>query len=237
MCYNDRRDQAQGRRIITEAVRDRGERGRGFMSREEEHKRTISYYDHNAEKYFWDTVNVDMTECYQRFMKYVAPPGKIMDIGAGSGRDARFFRDQGFEVEALDASESLCRLATAYTGVEVRCVRVQDWRPQGTYDGIWANASLLHLSTEELEAFIGRVPDYLNGDGVLYASLKTGIQTGYDAVGRFFTDFPEGELRRLAEASKSLEVAESWIAEDKLGRAGLRWVNLILKKEARSGGN
>lgn len=59
----------------------------------------------------------------------------------------------------------MCRLASEYTGVEVRCEKIQDWLPQEKYDGIWANASLLHLPIEEIEEFICRAQDYLNAKG------------------------------------------------------------------------
>lgn len=61
----------------------------------EETNKTIDYYNSNAAQYFNNTVDVDMTECCDRFLKYVTPGGRIIDIGAGSGRDIKYFIGTG----------------------------------------------------------------------------------------------------------------------------------------------
>lgn len=196
----------------------------------EETNKTIDYYNSNAAQYFSNTVNVDMSECCDRFLKYVVPGGRIIDIGAGSGRDIKYFTDRGYVVEGIDASEKMCRLAADYSGVEVICERIQDWHPQEKYDGIWANASLLHLALGEIEDFVCRVSDYLKPNGVLYISMKKGIQTGYDNNGRFFTDFSEEKVQQIVAKSTAFIVTESWESGDALSRDEFRWTNLILKK-------
>lgn len=199
----------------------------------EETNTTIDYYNSNANQYFSNTVNADMSECCDRFLKYVVPGGRIIDIGAGSGRDIKYFRDRGYNVEGIDASEEMCRLASEYTGVEVQCERIQEWNPQKNYDGIWANASLLHLSFVEIEEFIIRTSDYLTKDGVLYISMKKGIQTGQDSNGRFFTDFSEQKVQQIMEKSTALVVYDSWETSDGMSRERFRWLNLILKKRGK----
>ncbi|MDE6640257.1 MAG: class I SAM-dependent methyltransferase [Acetatifactor sp.] len=191
---------------------------------------TISYYNQNADQYFRDTVDVDMSECCDRFIKYVIPGGKIIDIGAGSGRDVKYFKDRGFDVEAIDASEELCRLATEYTGIHVQYEKIQDWSPSRVYDGIWANASLLHLGIDEIEEFICKVSDYLQTGGALYISIKKGINNGYDSNGRFFTSFSEENVQQIVAKSTAYEIAELWHTVDKMNRDEVQWLNLILKR-------
>lgn len=196
----------------------------------EETNKTIDYYNSNADQYFSNTVNVDMSECCDRFLKYVVPGGRITDIGAGSGRDIKYFKDRGYVVEGIDASEEMCRLAAEHTGVTVRCERIQDWHPQEKYDGIWANASLLHLPITEIEDFVCKAADYLNPKGVFYISMKKGIQTGHDSKGRFFTDFSEEKVQQIMLKSTAFAVADCWETGDGMGREAFRWLNLILKK-------
>ena len=74
----------------------------GYMINMEETNKTIDYYNRNAAQYFSDTVNVNMSECCDRFLKYVIPGGRIIDIGAGSGRDIKYFKDYGWDPVALD---------------------------------------------------------------------------------------------------------------------------------------
>lgn len=196
----------------------------------EEKNKTIDYYNSNAAQYFCNTVNVDMSECCDRFLKYVVPGGRIIDIGAGSGRDIKYFKDRGYVVEGIDASEEMCRLAAVYSGTEVTCERIQDWHPQEKYDGIWANASLLHLAFDEIEEFVCRASDYLKPNGVFYISMKKGIQTGCDNNGRFFTDFSEEKVQQIVSKSTAFIVADSWETGDGLSREEFQWINLILKK-------
>lgn len=196
----------------------------------EETNKTIDYYNSNAAQYFCSTVNVDMSECCERFLKYVVPGGRIIDIGAGSGRDINYFKDRGYVVEGIDASEEMCRLAADYSGAEVNCDSIQDWHPEGKYDGIWANASLLHLLLNEIEEFVCRASDYLKPKGVFYISMKTGIQTGCDNNGRFFTDFSEEKVQQIVAKSTSLEIIDTWITADALGRNEAKWLNVIIQK-------
>lgn len=199
----------------------------------EETNKTIDYYNSNATQYFRNTVNVDMSECCGRFLKFVVPGGRIIDIGAGSGRDINYFKDRGYVVEGIDASEEMCRLASDYSATEVACERIQDWHPQEKYDGIWANASLLHLTFDEIEEFVCRVSDYLKPNGVFYISMKKGIQTGLDNNGRFFTDFSEEKVQQIVSKSTAFNITDSWEMGDGLSREGFRWINLILKKSEK----
>ena len=114
---------------------------------------TISYYDDNANEYYYSTVGVDMTNCYTTFIQYLPTSGRIIDIGSGSGRDLLFFKKRGYQVEGIDASDAMCKLAQDYAGASVDNVRIQDWNPQKKYDGIWACASLVHLEEKDILSF------------------------------------------------------------------------------------
>ncbi len=196
-------------------------------------ERTIRFYDQNAAQYFQDTVQVDMSESRELFLRHVPPGGRIVDVGAGSGRDLKYFRENGFEAEGIDASRELCRLASAYAGAEVRCQRIQDWQPHGLYDGIWANASLLHLSLDEIRAFLRQVHPHLKPRGVLYFSMKKGIPAGYDPRGRYFTHFSEEILRQWLAEEKTYDILTCRTMNDQMGRNGLQWLSFLLGKRDR----
>ena len=196
----------------------------------EETNKTIDYYNSNAAQYFSDTVNVNMSECCDRFLKYVIPGGRIIDVGAGSGRDIKYFLDRGYVVEGIDASEEMCRLASDYTGVKVICEKIQKWYPQAKYDGIWASACLLHLSYEEINNFIFLAAEALNDDGVIYISMKEGIDTGFDSNGRFFVNFSKEILDDMLENSY-LKIKTYWETEDIMHRDDFIWINAILQRD------
>lgn len=77
-----------------------------------------------------------------------------MDFGCGSGRDTRYFLDQGYQVEAVDGSKEMCRLAARYTGMEVRHMFFQELSEKKKYDGIWACSFILDLPLQELAVFM-----------------------------------------------------------------------------------
>lgn len=81
---------------------------------------TTQYYNDNSKVFFDETVCADVTPLYERFLKYVPEGGRILDLGCGSGRDVKAFRDRGYVADGADRSEELCKLASEYTGVKIR---------------------------------------------------------------------------------------------------------------------
>ena len=146
---------------------------------------TLNYYNENAKKYFDTTVNADMSKSYEFFLKYVKS-GRILDLGCGSGRDSLYFKNLGFDVTAVDGSVELCKLASEYTGLDVRCMRFEDLREIGYYDGIWASASLLHVDRRFLLDVLKKTRDALKQSGYMYAALKNGEGEEVTPEGRYF---------------------------------------------------
>ena len=190
--------------------------------------RTIDYYNDNADEYFNSVISADMTENYTRFLQYVPKGASIVDLGCGSGRDLKYFKDNGYEAEGLDASEKLCILAREYSGCPVLCTDFLSWKTERRYDAFWANASLLHLTEKEITTFFEQKTGYLAEGGIFYMSMKTGIPQGDDPKGRYFTPFSEELLEQLLKASK-LELIDRWSNSDALGRSDTKWMSVIFR--------
>ena len=195
-----------------------------------EDKGTMLFYNEHADEYFANTVHADMSVAYEKFISYLRSGGRIVDLGAGSGRDIAYFLKKGYMVDGIDASSELCLLASKYFGVVVRCQTIQDWEAEKIYDGIWANASLLHLKQKEMIQFLQRAVRYLSDTGVMYISLKSGIRTGTDHEGRYFVNYSMEEVQQIVEKSTTFNIVEQWTSGDSLARDGFLWINLILKK-------
>ena len=189
---------------------------------------TIEYYNNNAEAFAAETINADMSYCLERFLKYLEPGSRVLDAGCGSGRDTIAFMENGYVVDAFDASEEICRLASEKTGIEVKCLRFEDLSGSDEYDGIWACASLLHVRKKDLPGVFHKLNELLMAGGILYASFKYG--TGErEKNGRFFTDMTEPELVSLV-TSEGMDILELFRTKDvRPGRTNEEWVNVIAK--------
>ncbi|SIO26222.1 class I SAM-dependent methyltransferase [Halodesulfovibrio marinisediminis] len=148
----------------------------------------MEYYNNYALEYSEKTLPIDMSEQYDRFLRTLPKNGFILDAGCGSGRDALYFLKKGYQVDAFDASEEMARLAGELTGLTVKCMRFQDFKPHPIYDGIWASASLLHVPFEELHDVLTVLRQSLKPGGTLYCSFKYGIHDSVDSLGRHFTN-------------------------------------------------
>ena len=194
-------------------------------------KSTIDYYNTHADEYYQSTVAADLDAARKKFAAYLQPEARIIDVGCGSGRDVLAFRDMGFNAEGIDASEELVRLATERLGITANVADMSDWIADEAYDGIWCCASLMHLSEEDCEKFFSNLKYNLRRGGVLYISVKTGIETGTDAAGRYLRNFNEEDIRELINKTAGLRLSELWYTDDTLSRRDFRWLNVIAEKE------
>jgi SAM-dependent methyltransferase len=191
---------------------------------------SIAYYETHAAAFFADTVALDLSPLYARFLERLPAGGHLLDAGCGSGRDARAFLQRGYAVTAFDASPTLARLASAHCGLPVPVLRVQDMAWQEQFDGIWACASLLHVPLRELPEVLRRLAAALKPGGILYASFKYG-QGEREQRGRRFTDMDEAGLAALLQAAPYFTVLETWItADQRLERVEERWLNARVQK-------
>lgn len=188
-----------------------------------------NYYESNAERYAAETFSADMSEQYQRFLPMLKDGAKILDVGSGSGRDACYFQRHGYQVTALEPSKNLCREIRKVFSGKIVCSDIQNYQPPERYDGIWACASLIHLQEEEILCFFKKIDMYLNDNGIVYASGKSGISTGEVKDGRFFLEFTEQLVEKILTVNKQLQLEQLWYTEDVSGRRGFRWLNVILR--------
>lgn len=194
------------------------------------HNTTLSYYNNHADEFYKSTVNIEFATVQERFLAKLQNGSNILDFGCGSGRDTKYFIEQGYQVDAVDGSKELCRLASEYTEIKVRNMFFQELSEEGKYDGIWACSSILHLPIDELAEVIRKMAVALKEHGIIYTSFKYGTFTG-ERNGRFFTDMIEEKFADFISEIDGLEVEEQWTTSDvRPGRGEEKWLNLILRK-------
>lgn len=192
--------------------------------------KTLNYYNQNAEQFCQNTISVEFTATQQRFLSHLPAAARILDFGCGSGRDTKAFLEQGHQVDAIDGSEKLCKLASQYTGIQVRHMFFQELSAVSEYDGIWACSSILHLPKDELVSVMRKMIVALKPNGIIYTSFKYGNFSG-ERSGRYFTDMTEETFADFISNIEELQVEEEWVTADvRPGRSEEKWLNLILRK-------
>ena len=138
---------------------------------------TIGHYDRAADD-FWDgTRNHDVRQNYKALLEAIEgePPYAILDWGCGPGRDLHYFRSRGHDATGLDGSKAFVTMARRYSGCDVlhQNFLAMDL-PESRFDGVFANASLFHVPSQELPRVLADLAQTLKSRGVLFCSNPRG---------------------------------------------------------------
>jgi SAM-dependent methyltransferase len=187
---------------------------------------TIEYYNKNAQEFIKSTVNIDMSQLYEIFVRNIPRGGKILDLGCGSGRDSKYFIESGYHVTAIDGSAEMCKRASKYLGIPVLNMKIEDLSINEKFDGIWACASLLHVKKAEMNSVVSNLLNLLKPQGTMYASWKYGNCERIED-NKFYSDYDEEQICDLA----ALEGVDTkiWVSCDQT-RNNIKWVNLVVTK-------
>lgn len=157
---------------------------------------TLNYYNQNTNQFVQGTLSADFKQIQDRFLAKLPAGGYILDFGCGSGRDTKYFLENGYQVDATAGSEELCKLAGAYTGIIVKQMLFEELCDIDKYNGIWACLSILHLSKATLADVLIKMVAALKDNGVIYTSFKYSSFEG-ERNGKFFTDFTIMNIYRI----------------------------------------
>ena len=197
---------------------------------------TIKYYEKESETFIAETIDADTEVLRRRFLSHIPDNGEILDLGCGSGRDTKAFIDAGYRGSAIDGSEEICRAASKYAGIDVKCMDFFDIKDEAAYDGIWACASALHVEKSRIPKLLEILYKALKKGGVLYLSFKYGDHDGF-RDGRHFTDLNENGFSELLDSlyresvtRDEFELVDEWKSEDVRRGKNVEWLNVILRK-------
>ena len=140
-------------------------------------QRTITHYDLAAESFWAGTHDHDVSENITALLDHIeaTPPFAILDFGCGPGRDLLTLQRLGHRAVGLEGSARFVEMARQLTGCEVLH---QDFLqldlPAAEFDGIFANASLFHVPSQELPRVLRELHATLRPRGVLFSSNPRG---------------------------------------------------------------
>ena len=186
------------------------------------------YYNENADDFYNATCDVDLSDIYNKFEKYLPQKAHILDAGCGSGRDSKYFLSKGYEVSAIDASREMIARAKVLTGLDVREMYFQDIRDVEVYDAIWTCASLLHVPKKDMHEVLQKLTKSLKASGIWYMSFKYG-DTEREKDNRLFNDYTEDTLQDLISNYPQLSILELWLTDDRREDRDDKWINVIVQ--------
>ena len=191
---------------------------------------SVKYYDDHGERFVRETFDIDMSSVYPPFLKLIPTGGRLLDAGCGSGRDALAFTRLGFQVEAFDASSRCVEHARRLTGLQIEQLRFEEMDFDAEFDGIWACASLLHLSHGQLEEVLAHFHRALRKHGVVYLSFKEGPEDTQRGT-RHFTNFTIDGFQDWVTQLQGWVCLDAWLTEDmRPDRRTEQWVNGVIRR-------
>jgi SAM-dependent methyltransferase len=157
-------------------------------------EQTLQFYRSNASAYAGREITSRRARL-TAFLALLAPDATILELGCGAGGDTAEMLARGFDVQPTDGSPEMAEVASRRLGRPVGTLLFSDLDAVEAYDGVWANACLLHVPRDELASILTRIWRALKPGGAFYASFKTGDAEGRDTLNRYY-NYPTPEWLR-----------------------------------------
>jgi SAM-dependent methyltransferase len=165
---------------------------------------TLRFYGANAQVYAEREIAKHTR--LSRFLAQLPPGATILELGCGAGASSAEMLARGFDARPTDGSPEMAAEASRRLGRPVEKLLFHDLDEVETYDGVWANACLLHVPRNELAQILKLIWRALKPGGAFYASFKTGDAEGRDTLNRYY-NYPSADWLRTNYAS-----AGDWIS-------------------------
>jgi SAM-dependent methyltransferase len=164
-------------------------------------------------------------------------PARVLDIGAGTGRDAAWFAAQGHQIVAVEPTDAM-RLRAMALHPSPRIAWVDDGLPElavlrqrhERFDLIMMTAVFMHLDAGERARAMPHIASLLVSDGTLIMRLRHGPVP----AGRRMFEVDAEDITALATPlglSLVFDHRSDSIAPQNLA-AGVSWTTLALVKDA-----
>ena len=194
--------------------------------------KNFTYYEEHAEEYCRSTFSDGNFNTLLYFLNMLKLGSNILDLGCGSGRDTVFMKRLNFNVTAVDYSPKICHITAGKIGQQVLRKDILKDSFSSKYDAVWANASLVHLSKEELNEALKNIFNLLENNGLLYISLK---ESAMKEKERSFLEIKTEEVLKILE-NTNFKCIKTFKTKDVLVRSNM-WLNFICQKKIIKGEN
>ena len=198
---------------------------------------TRDAYERYAEAYAHHRSDRSSIRPYiERFVAMLPGGARVLDVGCGPGVDTGSLALRGVHTVALDIAAAMLELAAPHTADRV-VLADQRHLPfaDAAFDGVWANACLLHITKREVPGALAELTRVVKPGGVVYTAMQLGGGEAMEppsntaiAAPRYFARYEADEWLSLLRAA-GLEHMPAHESFDNLSDAKF-WLNVFAKR-------
>jgi SAM-dependent methyltransferase len=170
----------------------------------------------------------------QNYEAFLAPFLKdkkldILDLGCGPGRDVNYFQSLGYRPVGLDGSEVFCEMARRYIGGRILHQTFLNLDlPSLSFDGIFANAALFHVPSQELPRVLDDLHAPLRPGGILFLSNPQGDSEGWS--GKRYGHYMQFEASKRFLEEAGFEVLDHFYRSSGIPIHEQPWLAIVATK-------
>ena len=195
---------------------------------------TLGHYDDNVEAFWLGTRDHDVSQNIAAFLRAL-PQDKsldILDFGCGPGRDLCTFKSLGHRPIGLDGSKAFCQLAHQHSCCPILHQQFLKLELEtSSFDGIFANASLFHVPSQELPRVLGELHRALRPGGILFSSNPRGSGEGWQ--GQRWGHYMEFDINRDYLEQAGFKIIHHYYRPDGKSREQQPWLAIVSQSSDR----
>ena len=198
---------------------------------------TIKSYDKTVDEYTDKVKDLHPYNESKFFLYLLNRKSRILDLGCGSGRDSKIFSDNGHAVVGIDLSGKMIKIAKK--SVKNAKFKVMDIMKlnfkSNSFDGVWANASLVHIRKIDIIKIVKKCHKILKKNGIFYLSLKEGQgeflipDERYGNIKKFWSLFKREEMEKILKEG-GFKIMKSYVKKTKDKYATHPWISIFCGK-------
>lgn len=209
-------------------------------NRKQVYKINWEFYNKRVNGRYWrgrERLELEVQKFLDEFL------GRVLVIGCGTGKEVQYLSEKGCNVLGFDFSPEAIHMAQTQYPKLKNCFSVEDLYNidifrSGEFDGIVANAVLVHLlDREDMYCILEKIWKRLKEDGLCFIRVLEKESFDYEVDHhqnegpRWFVYYSEKELKSLAEKAGFEVVCDH--KRERTRVSDVYWISALLRKSGK----